>query len=106
MFAKTGTEAIAESFYRVMEKQEMDGSQSDEVLAMRTKADWSFPSVLQSENAIKKIAKLYKEGDKKTGLKKHMLSVYRDKRSILKKDELSKVLKRHNKKKPRFSFLL
>ena len=32
MYAKTGSEAVAESFYRVMEKQEKDGGQSFEVL--------------------------------------------------------------------------
>ena len=33
MYAKTGTETVAESFYRVVEKQEMEGGQSVEVLA-------------------------------------------------------------------------
>ena len=33
MYAKTGTETVAESFYRVVEKQEMEGGQSAEVLA-------------------------------------------------------------------------
>ena len=33
MYAKTGTETVTESFYRVVEKQEMEGGQSAEVLA-------------------------------------------------------------------------
>ena len=36
MYSKTGTEAIAESIYRVMEAQEMDGGQSHDVLSLRT----------------------------------------------------------------------
>ena len=39
MYAKTGTEALAESFYRVVEKQEMEGKQSLDVLALRSKID-------------------------------------------------------------------
>ena len=31
-YAKSGTEAVATSFYRVVEKQEMDGGQSNSVL--------------------------------------------------------------------------
>ena len=34
MYAKTGTEALAESFYCVVEKQEMEGKQSLDVLAL------------------------------------------------------------------------
>ena len=39
MYSKAGTEAIAESIYRVMETQEMDGGQSHDVLSLRTKVD-------------------------------------------------------------------
>ena len=44
MYAKTGTEAVAESFYRVVEKKEMEGGQSLPVLASCAKIDWCFPS--------------------------------------------------------------
>lgn len=105
MYAKAGTEAIAESFYRVMENQEMDGNQSHEVLVMRTKLDWSLPPVIQCETMLDGIAKLYIEGDRKLGLKRHYLPVYRDARSQRNRDDLSKVLKRHSKIKPRLPFL-
>ena len=35
MYAKSGTEAVAESFYRVVEKQEMDGGQSLKAIVQR-----------------------------------------------------------------------
>ena len=41
-YSKTGTEAVAESLYRVVEKQEMDGGQSISVLGNRAKIDWFF----------------------------------------------------------------
>jgi hypothetical protein len=56
MYAKTGTEAVAESFYRVIEKQEMDGGQSHEVLVNRSKVDWSLPPVIQCEPALTEMA--------------------------------------------------
>ena len=81
MYAKTGTEAVAESFYRVVEKQEMEGKQSLDVLALRSKIDWCLPPVLQCDSALTEMAHMYIEGDKKRGLKKHYVPVYRDKRS-------------------------
>ena len=54
MYAKTGTEAVVESFYRVVEKQEMDGGQSIQVLGNRAKVDWCFPPILQCEKAFQK----------------------------------------------------
>ncbi len=44
-YAKTGTEAVVESFYRVVESQEQDGGQKLSTLAWRSKADWCFSSV-------------------------------------------------------------
>ena len=77
-YAKTGTEAVAESFYRVMNMQEQDGDQKFETLALRSILDWCLPAVLQCEQPIKEIAKLYIEGDKKKGLKKHLIPVYQN----------------------------
>ena len=73
-YAKAGTEAMAESFYRVMDAQEKDGGQSQEVLTMRTKLDWCLPSIMQCEKALSGMAKLYIEGDKSLGLKRHFIS--------------------------------
>ena len=46
-YAKSVTEAVAESFYRVVEKQETEGGQSLGVLMNRAKIDWCLPSVIQ-----------------------------------------------------------
>ena len=75
-YAKSGTEAVAESFYRVVEKQEMDGGQSNSVLMNRAKVDWSLPSVIQCDSALNGMAKLYINGDKDRGLKRHHVPVY------------------------------
>ena len=69
-YAKTGTEAVAESFYRVMNMQEQDGGQKLETLANRSRVDWCLPSVLQCERPIQEMAKLYIEGDTERGPKK------------------------------------
>ena len=106
MYSKAGTEAIAESIYRVMETQEMDGGQSHDVLSLRAKVDWSLPSVLQCEAALDNMIDLYLKGDKDRGLKRHYLPVYKDQRSKRKSTELSKVLLRHAEKKSRLPFLL
>jgi hypothetical protein len=107
MYAKTGTEAVAESFYRVIEKQEMDGGQSHKVLVNRSKVDWSLPPVIQCEPALTKMAQLYIDGDKARGLKRHHVPVYKDKRSWRKnEDDLSKVVRRIVNAPVKFPFLL
>jgi hypothetical protein len=79
MYAKTGTEAVAESFYRVVEKQEIDGGQSQSVLSMRAKVDWCFPQAINCESTLPDVASLYIKGNKDLGLKKHHVPVYQDK---------------------------
>ena len=58
-YAKTGTEAVAESFYHVMNMQEQDGGQKLETLALRSRVDWCLPAVLQCEQPIEEMAKLW-----------------------------------------------
>ena len=107
MYAKTGTEAVAESFYHVIEKQEMDGGQSHEVLVNRSKVDWSLPPVIQCEPAFTEMAQLYIDGDKARGLKRHHVPVYKDKRSWRKnEDDLSKVVRRIVNAPVKFPFFL
>ena len=92
-YAKSGTEAVAESFYRVVEKQEMEGGQSLGVLMNHAKIAWCLPSVIQCESALTEIAKLYINGDKELGLAQHFIPLYRDQRSWQKhQGEMSKVL--------------
>ena len=62
MYVKTGTEAVVESFYRVVEQQEMHGGQSLEILGARAKVDWCFPPMVQCDNALTEMAKMYLHG--------------------------------------------
>ena len=95
MYAKTGTEAVAESFYRVIEKQEMDGGQSQNVLSMRAKVDWCLPPVINCESVLSHVASLYINGDIDLVLKRYLVPIYRDKRSIRNNsDDYSEVVNR------------
>ena len=106
MYAKTGTEALAESFYPVVEKQEMEGKQSLDVLALQAKIDWCLPPVLQCGVALAEMAHLC-IGDKKCGLKKHYAPIYRDKRSIENHfTDCSKVVDRIKKTPAKFPYLI
>lgn len=75
MYSKSGTEAVAESFYRVVGMQEKDGGQSQEVLSMHAKVDWCLPPVVQCESALAEMACMYLDGDKELGLKRHHLPI-------------------------------
>lgn len=59
-FNMGGSEAIAESYYRVMETQRFDGGQSNEILDMRTLIDWSLPNVVACPNTVSRIASSYR----------------------------------------------
>ena len=106
MYAKTGTEAVVESLYRVVEKQEMDGGQSISTLAARAKIDWCFPSLIQCDAALESMAKLYIEGDKELSLSRHYVPVYKDKRSVRNLSKLSIVLERMKGEEVKLPFLL
>ena len=106
-YSKSGTEAVAESIYRVVEKQEMEGGQTMGVLMNRAKIDWCLPSVIQCESALAEIAKLYINGDKELGLSRHYIPLYRGRRSWQKhQGEMSKVFKRISSASPKLPFLL
>jgi len=77
VYAKTGTEAVAESFYRVMEAQEKDGGQSFEVLRNRSIVDWSLPHTIQCEEALSEMASMYINGSKNYDIKKHYVPICR-----------------------------
>jgi len=66
-----GTEAVAESYYSVMESQRQDGGQCNNTLDMRTLIDWCMPNVLACTNQISAIAKIYHAGDQLGGVAKH-----------------------------------
>ena len=104
LYAKTGTEAVVESFYGVVRNQEMDGGQSIKVLGQRAKVDWCFPPLLSCEKAIDEMAKLYLSGNKILGVKRHHVPVYRNNKS-LRSNDLSKVLTRIKDSKTGLPFL-
>ncbi len=105
-YSKTGTEAVAESLYRVVEKQEMDGGQSISVLGNRAKIDWFFPQIVKCERALDEMAKVYLNGDKSLGLKKHRVPVYKDNKSLRNSKDVSKVLSRIKSRNTGLDFLL
>ena len=49
----------------------MNGGQSISVLGNRAKIDWCFPPIVRCERALDEMAKLYVNGGKSVGLKKH-----------------------------------
>ena len=84
----------------------MDGGQSIEVLAARSKVDWYLLAMIQCESTLGEMAKLYINGSKEDGLKKHHVPVYRDSRSQKGSDKISKVVDRIKKSTPRLPFLV
>ena len=103
---KTGTEAVVESFYRVMSTQEQDGGKKLETLALRSRIDWCLPAVLQCEKPVKEIAKLYLTGDEEPKLKKYNIPIFRNRQTIKNHTEVSKVLTKISTSKRRLPFLL
>jgi len=90
MYAKCGTETIAESFYRVMESQRQSGSQSNVILELRTKLDWSLPNVTQCDQIIEAASSVFFQDGEKT--KKHFnpISVLGGKNKVLTRFEQNK----------------
>lgn len=74
-----GSEAIAESYYSVMNSQRFDGGQLNETLDMRTLVDWCLPPVLACPNSVSAIAKIYREGDDGK-VNKHRCQLFHDKK--------------------------
>ncbi len=68
VLALGGPEAIAESFYSVMDTQWQYGSQNHSTLQDRTLLDWATSNVIQSEDIITRAAKLNLDGEKEERL--------------------------------------
>ena len=106
VYSKGGSEAIAESYYSVMNKQQMSGGQSNSTLESRTIIDWSFPDLAQADNAIKAVSKLYLHGAEEHELRKHRIPIFFDQKGrALCKYKTSKVVDRHAKADCRLPFL-
>lgn len=74
-----GSEAIAETFFRVMEAQRKD-NQSPETMDMRTLISFCMPHPIQCPEAISKIAAIFREGDLRNKVKRHRTNIFYDKR--------------------------
>ncbi len=73
--ASGGSEAIAESFYAMMDTQRQRCHQSNKIMELRTKIDWLLPCIgNNTDNLIEGIAKKY--------LERHSSPLLRDPRSI------------------------
>ena len=96
LLAKTGTEAPAETHYRIVSNQEMDGGQDLSTLSMRARIDSCFPATIQCQRPVEEIAALYRKGDKGLGLKRHRIPIYKDTRSVRRDSKgMSLVISRH-----------
>ena len=65
VLAKSGPEAIAESYYSAMRAQQQSGGQANDTLAHRTKLNWCLPSLRTCKSVIKESVQLYLKGDGK-----------------------------------------
>ena len=74
-----GSEAIAETFFRVMEAQRKD-NQDVATLDMRTLISFCLPEPSQCPQTISDIAALFRKGDLKNKVKRHRANIFYDKR--------------------------
>ena len=76
--AKGGTESIKESFHSAMKSQTMYGGQSNEVISLRTKLEWSLPPVIQAKKVVEGTARIYLDGDKSKEYPSHKWPIIGD----------------------------
>lgn len=100
--ASGGSEAIAESFYAVMDTQPQQCHQSNKIMELRTKIDWLVPYIgNNTDNLVEGIAEQY--------LQRHSSPLLRDPRSIknfFKRDRKSKVIHRIKNMPVKYPYLL
>ncbi|CAB3976872.1 Hypothetical predicted protein [Paramuricea clavata] len=77
--AKGGPETIVESFYSLMKCHKKAVVKNNENLSLRTKLDWSLHGPFQADRMVKEVAPLYLDGNKRKGLKPHLLPIIGDK---------------------------
>ena len=100
--AKGGLEAVVESYHSVVKSQQQPGGQSNQNLSLRAKLDWCLPNLLQSGTMVKEVSKLYIQGCKDMGHKKHALPIIANENPY----RNSKVLDRVEDSDARLPFLL
>ncbi len=100
--ASGGSEAIAESFYAIMDTQRQRCHQSNKILELRTKLDWLLPQIgNNTDNLVEGIARKY--------LDSHNSPMLRDPRSIrnyFRRNNQSKVIHRIKNMPPKYPYLL
>ena len=69
-----------EGFYILVNVHKKSGGQSNDILVQRALVDWTLPHSISCPKTMKQIARIYTDGDPKTGLIKHRLSTFFDKR--------------------------
>ena len=103
----SGCEAIVEGFYILVNVHKKSGGQSNDMLVQRALVDWTLPHSISCPKTMKQIARIYTDGDPKTGLIKHRLSTFFDKREpACKKYERSKAVDKLKNEPARFSFIV
>ena len=74
-----GCEASVEGFYILLNVHKKSRGQSNDILVQRALVDWTLPHSISCPKTMKQIARIYTDGDPKTGLIKHRLSTFFDK---------------------------
>ena len=100
-------EAIVKGLYILVNVHKKSGCQSNSILLQRALVDWTLPHSISCPKTMKQIARIYTDGDPKTGLIKHRLSTFFDKREpACKKYERSKAVDKLKNEPARFSFIV
>ena len=96
----SGCKAIVEGFYILLNVHKKSGGQSNDILV-------TLPHSISCPKTMKQIARIYTDGDPKTGLIKHRLSTLFDKREpSCKKYERSKAADKLKNEPARFTFIV
>ena len=74
-----GSEAIAETYFGIMENQKQDNASHDTV-DMRSLISYTMPDVSNCEKALDKISEIYLQGNMANKVSRHRANVFYDKR--------------------------
>ena len=75
-----GCGAIVEGFYILVNVHKKSGDQSNDILVQRALVDWTLPHSISCPKSMTQIASISTDAEPKTGLIKHRLSTFFDKR--------------------------
>lgn len=94
-----GSEAIAETYFKVLEAQRQD-NQNPDTIDMRTLISYVIPVPSQCPKSIKSIAEIYSQGDLKKKVKSHRTNIFTDERErASRKYVVGKAIDNFNKKR-------